>query len=119
MASQLGNKSDLSAVSLLADEYSLRILHAVTDVPKTAAEIVRLANMPPAACYRRIRALLDAGLVATVGSIPTRSGKPARQFRANVSAVRVVYDGGQLRVNMDMREGGTREIVVSLPEENP
>ena len=119
MTKRVSRHPDLEAVSALADEYALRILNAVSAAPRTAAEIVRLANLPPAACYRRLRALLDAGLIASVGSIPTRSGKPARQFQANVSSVRVVYDGGRLYVNLELREGGTKEIVVALPEENP
>ncbi len=119
MARKAARNHDLEAVSVLGDEYALRILQAVTKEPKTAAEIVRIANLPPAACYRRLRALLDSGLIAATGSIPTRSGKPARQFRASVSRVRVVYDGGRLLVDMDLRNGGTRGFVVTLPEENP
>ena len=108
----------LAAVSVLADAYALRILNALTNEAKTASELVRTASLPPAACYRRLRALEAAGLISSAGSVATRGGKPAQKYRAEVSAVHVVYDGGRLAVRLDLRAGGVREIVMSLPEEN-
>lgn len=109
-------ESQLAAIALLADPYALRVLQAVTDVALTAPEIVRVTRLPPAACYRRLRSLQAHGLVMTAGVVPTRNGRGARQFRARVSSVRVVYDGGQLHVSMDLREGGSREFTFALKD---
>jgi len=110
---------NLDAVSVLADEYALRILLTIEDQPRTAAEIVRVANLPPAACYRRLRTLVAAGLATQEGSVPSKNGKPAQQYLAAVSRFRVVFEDGQLLVNFDLRAGGTRELVLRLPIENP
>jgi len=109
---------ELEAASVLSDAYALRILNALTDEPKTASELVRIANLPPAACYRRLRSLEAVGLISTAGSVATHGGKPAHKYQAEVSAVHVVYDGGRLEVRLDLRAGGVRELVMSLPEEN-
>ncbi|TLZ51206.1 MAG: winged helix-turn-helix transcriptional regulator [Methanobacteriota archaeon] len=109
----------LAAVSVLADAYALRILNALNSEPKTASELVRSASLPPAACYRRLRALEAAGLISQAGSVATRGGKPAQRYQANVSAVHVLYDAGRLEVRLDLRDGGSRETVLSLPEETP
>ena len=106
----------LAAVSVLADAYALRILNALTEKPRTASELVRAASLPPAACYRRLRSLEAAGLISSAGSIATHGGKPAQRYQAEVSAVHVVYDGGRLEVRLDLRKGGVREMVLSLPE---
>ena len=110
---------DLAAISVLADEYALRILRAIEDHPRTATEIVRATALPPAACYRRLRTLVETGLAAPEGSVPSRNGKPARRYVANVSRVRVVFDGGQLLATFDLRNGDTRNLVLRLPAENP
>ena len=68
---------------------------------------------------RRLNTLVETGLVELIGAVPTGKGKPARRFRANVSGLRVSYEGRHLRVNFELPGGGTREFLISLPEENP
>jgi len=110
---------DLAAIAVLSDEYALRILQAIEERPLTATEIMRRTSLPPAACYRRLRTLVESGLAAEDGSVPSRNGKQARRYRALVSRLRVVFDGAQLNVNFDLRDGRTRELVLRLPVENP
>jgi len=110
---------DLAAISVLSDEYALRILQVIEDRSLTATEIMRRTSLPPAACYRRLRTLVETGLAAADGSMLSRNGKQARQYRALVSRLRVVFDGGEIHVSFDLRDGGTRDIVIRLPIENP
>ncbi len=113
------DRPDLAAISVLADAYALRILQAIEDRPLTAPEIVRRTGLPPAACYRRLRTLVEAGFAAAEGSVRSRNGKQARRYAALVSRLQVVFDGARLHVNYDLRDGRTREVVLQLPIENP
>ncbi len=110
---------DRAAMAVLSDGHALLILQAITGIPRTASEIVRATDLPPAACYRRLRLLVEAGLAVPEEAVVGRNGKPARRYVAVVSGMRVVFADGELFVNFDLRGGGVRKLLLRLPAENP
>jgi DNA-binding Lrp family transcriptional regulator len=85
-------------------------------------------GIPIAACYRRIRALKDAGMLKEDGRVISIGGKLVATYRSSVQSAEVVLQDGRLRVNirangeasseeMDLSEEPTM-LHWSTPEEN-
>lgn len=70
-------------LELLGDEYTRRVLYAVTEQPRTGREIIDAADVSKATAYRRLDRLQDAGLVDSETEIDP-DGHHRKQFYAVV-----------------------------------
>jgi len=113
---------------LLLDEYSSKILQLTNSEPLNAVDLSEALGIPIAACYRRIRALKDAGMLKEEGRVVSIGGKLVATYRSSVQSAEVVLQDGRLRVNikangeasseeMDLAEEPTM-LHWSTPEEN-
>jgi len=113
---------------LLLDEYSSKILQLTNSQPLNAVDLSEALGIPIAACYRRIRALKDAGMLKEDGRVISIGGKLVATYRSSVQSAEVVLQDGRLRVNirangeasseeMDLAEEPTM-LHWSTPEEN-
>lgn len=113
---------------LLLDEYSSKILELTNSQPLNAVDLSEALGIPIAACYRRIRALKDAGMLKEEGRVISIGGKLVATYRSSVQSAEVVLQDGRLRVNikangeasseeMDLAEEPTM-LHWSTPEEN-
>jgi len=59
----LSSLSDDELLALLGDEYTRRVLQAVTEKRRSGREIMDAADVSKATVYRRLEKLQDAGLV--------------------------------------------------------
>lgn len=94
------------------DAYSARILLGTWERAVSALELSQRFGIPIAACYRRIRALQEMGLVFCERELPSRNGKGLQLFRSTVRSVRVVLEEGKLRARVVLGRPGA-----SAPEE--
>jgi DNA-binding Lrp family transcriptional regulator len=101
---------------LLLDEHSSRILELTNSEPLNAVELSEALGIPIAACYRRIRALKDAGMLREEGRVVSIGGKLVATYRSSVQTAEVVLQGGRLRVNINANGGASSEEV-DLTEE--
>jgi len=85
---------------LLLDEYSSRILLLTNSEPLNAVELSEALGIPIAACYRRIRALKDAGMLKEEGRVISIGGKLVATYRSSVQSAEVILQDGRLRVNI-------------------
>lgn len=83
---------------LLLDEYSSQILELTGSGPLNATELSEALGIPIAACYRRIRALRDAGLLREEGRAVSIGGKLVATYRNAVDKAEVLLQDGRLRV---------------------
>ena len=83
---------------LLLDEYSSHILELTGSGPLNATELSDALGIPIAACYRRIRALKDAGLLREEGRALSIGGKLVATYRNAVDKAEVLLQDGRLRV---------------------
>jgi len=113
---------------LLLDEYSSRILQLTNAEALNAVELSEALGIPIAACYRRIRALKDAGMLKEEGKVVSIGGKLVATFRSSVQSAEVILQDGRLRVNIKANgEASSEEMDLSeepsmlhwsTPEEN-
>lgn len=101
---------------LLLDEYSSKILELTNSEPLNAVELSEALGIPIAACYRRIRALKDAGMLREEGRVISIGGKLVATYRSSVQSAEVVLQDGRLRVNI-VANGESSSKELDLVEE--
>jgi len=89
-------------LSALSDEYSLQILTATTQHTLSALELSRNCEIPVTSLYRRLDALIDAGLIAVAKYGRTPDGKWYELYRSLLSRVDVSFNDGDLRMNVEV-----------------
>lgn len=113
---------------LLLDEYSSKILELTNAEALNAVDLSEALGIPIAACYRRIRALKDAGMLREEGRVVSIGGKLVATYRSSVQSAEVVLRDGRLRVNIIANgEASSKELDLveepvmlhwATPEEN-
>lgn len=83
---------------LLLDEHSSQILQLTEEKPLNATELSDALRIPIAACYRRIRALKEAGMLKEDGRAVSIGGKLVATYRSSVGKAEVMLQDGRLRV---------------------
>ncbi len=101
---------------LLLDEYSSQILQLTGPHALNAVELSHAIGIPIAACYRRIRALKEAGMLREEGRAVSVGGKHVATYRSSVERAEVLLQDGRLRVRIHTNERST-DGEVSLGEE--
>ncbi|UCE91463.1 MAG: winged helix-turn-helix transcriptional regulator [Methanobacteriota archaeon] len=85
---------------LVLDKYTARILHLTSERALNATELSNAIGIPPAACYRRIRALKGAGLLKEDSKVMSEGGKSVSAYRSTIDNAEVVLQDGRLRIRM-------------------
>ena len=105
-------RDELLIPRLLMDKYNIRILSATAFEPKSAQELSVLFDIPIATCYRKLKELELAGLVASTGKLLTKEGKRYSVYKSQVRSLDIFFKGGALRMNLalDWQEERTIEL---------
>jgi len=104
--SPAGNESDdvtPELLELLGDEYTRRVLTAVTQQPRSGSEVMDIADVSKATAYRRLGELEDAGLVESK-TVFDPDGHHHEQFAAVVESVDVQFDTDGLSVSIETED---------------
>lgn len=88
----------------LGETYSLEILRA-THEPRSARELSDSLDVPIATCYRRIEALVEAGLLVEEGRELSDRGRRSSVYRRAVDEVTFTFDEDDVDVSTDDRSG--------------
>lgn len=104
-------------LTALADKEMMRIIDCATLRPRSVNEVIREANIPHSTAYRKIKWMLEAGLLLTERIEITSDGKKFSLFKSTIKSVDVKYDQGKILVeieyNVDILER-TAERLFSL-----
>lgn len=77
-------------LELLGDEYTRRVLQAVTERPRTGREIIDAADVSKATAYRRLDELQEAGLVEADTKLDP-DGHHRKQFSAVIQGLDIEF----------------------------
>lgn len=94
-------------LELLGDEYTRKVLQAVTERPRTGREIIDAANVSKATAYRRLDKLQEMGLVESETKIDP-DGHHRKQFRAVIERLNLDFQETEFTATMqtDSHESG-------------
>jgi DNA-binding Lrp family transcriptional regulator len=101
---------------LLLDEYSSKIMELTSPHAMNAIELSDELGIPIAACYRRIRALKDAGMIKEESKVVSIGGKMVATYRSSVESAEVMLHDGRLRV-LIKANGTSNSDELTLSEE--
>jgi DNA-binding Lrp family transcriptional regulator len=101
---------------LMLDEYSSQILRLTSPQSMNAIELSNALGIPIAACYRRIRALKEAGVLREEGRTVSVGGKLVATYRSSVESAEVLLNDGRLSIQIKAN-GQKRADEVLLSEE--
>lgn len=101
---------------LMLDEYSSQIIELTAPRPMNAIELSDALGIPVAACYRRIRALKNAGILHEDGKAVSIGGKLVATYRSSVESAQVLLMDGRLRVIISAN-GEEKSEEIPLAEE--
>ena|SRR5437016_10394343 len=80
----------------LADKETMSILDCAMIKSKSMTEIVRETKIPQTSTFRKIKWLLDEGLLMVDSIVITREGKKSSLFKSVLRSIDVRYDFGNL-----------------------
>ncbi len=101
---------------LLLDEYSSKIVQLTSPRALNAIQLSDELGIPIAACYRRIRALKDAGVLREESRVISIGGKMVATYRSVVESAEVMLQDGRLKV-LIKAAGASNADEVMLSEE--
>ncbi|MDA4135201.1 MAG: winged helix-turn-helix domain-containing protein [Thaumarchaeota archaeon] len=91
-------------LDVLTDGYSRKIVSSTVLEGRTVDEICSAQQIPVSTCYRKVRRLVDQGLLVAERSATTR-GKRNVAYRSAFSCVRVEMKDGQVFVHLTVNPG--------------
>jgi len=94
----MNQQDPFSTFRMMIDEYSSQILELTAQKPMNACELSETLRIPIAACYRRIRMLREAGILAEDGKTVSVGGKSVATYRSAIGSAQVVLQDGRLKV---------------------
>jgi len=100
----------IEASQLITDEYSAKILIATFKRKLSAQELSAKCGIPIAACYRKIKMLIDSGLLEEVDRVLTRTGKRKSRYTSKLKSALIFYEGGRLKVRFELTTGVIKEF---------
>ena len=103
--------------SLIMDPYAARILLGTHDRAASAIELSRRYGIPIAACYRRIRTLQKCGLLVCENKLPAGNGKSLQLYRSTVRDLRIAFQDGRIRAQLDASGSAVPQESVIGPED--
>jgi len=101
---------------LMLDEYSSEILKLTGQKALNAVQLSEALGIPVAACYRRIRALKEAGVLKEDGRAVSVGGKLVATYRSSVDRAELFLQDGRLRVEISAN-GEEKADEMDLSEE--
>ena len=90
----------VSVLDCLGDEYSVRILSALTEREMSAKGISEELDIPIATVYRRIEDLDEAGLIEYEGKALTQDDKRVKVYRSYIDELRVFFEPDEPQVEL-------------------
>lgn len=93
-----------SVLAALGDEFSERIVISVVDHSRTAEEISALEGIPLSTCYRRIRELVDSGMLLVERIVITKSGRRFALYRSCFSSFQISFGSNGVDVRAELNQ---------------
>ena len=111
---------DYSALPrVIMDEKNIRILSATAFRPLSAREIAYMFDIPLVSCYRKMAELESLGLLKCVDRPLTQSGKRVKVYKSQLIRVAVTFEGGKLKITMDVAWKKTQHFEISWTQPAP
>jgi predicted transcriptional regulator len=97
---------DRSLIKLIlgtfGDNDKKNILNTVIDEPRIISEILEILEMPQTSGYRKVKSLIDSGLLIKQGSIITPDGKKVNTYKSIIENVRIKIKKNKITIQAQL-----------------
>jgi predicted transcriptional regulator len=90
----LSPRQALVVAEALADDFSRAILSSSVSQGKTVEEVCFEQGIPQSSCYRRMRSLLDEGMMVVERTVIASTGRKCAIYRSAFSRLEIRLEGG-------------------------
>ncbi len=84
----------------LGDDPSRRILNSAIAAGKTVEEMSAEQGLPLSTCYRKVRGLLDEGLMILERMVVTQTGKRYAVYRTSILEAKISFNDGAVDIQV-------------------
>ena len=88
-------------LAALADSEMLNIINHVMHQPRTFNDIVKETNIPNTTAFRKIKLMMDSGLLITEKFHITNDGKKSSLFRSTLRSIVVRYENNEVMIEAE------------------
>ena len=106
-----------AVLRLALDGYAFRILVATHEREVSAFDLSRFLGIPIVACYRRLRALEDLGLLGASRVARSSAGHPMRLYRSRLRSAEIRFEEGRLIARIEMAPPDSPDAPEAVMEE--
>lgn len=90
-----------SILMVLADKEMLRILDCMMEKPASVHDVIRQTDIPHTTTYRKIKWLLDAGLIIVERLEISPEGKKFSLFSSTIKSINAEHKNGKTTVKIE------------------
>lgn len=94
-------KVKAAILSALADTEVMSIMESAMYRPKSANDIIKDTGIPYTTTYRKIKTMLDNGLLLVERIQLTEDGKKSSLFRSTIRSMSVKYERGETIIEVE------------------
>lgn len=87
-------------IRALLDEHSRRILSSTIWKAKSVMDLMREHGIPMTSAYRRVKELIECGLIKVEQSVVTSEGKKYDRYRSTVRNIDIHFREGSIEVEV-------------------
>ena len=106
-----------AVIRTVLDTYAFRILVTTHERECTAFDLSRILGIPIVACYRRLRALEELGVIGASRVSTSSAGHPIRLFRSHLRSAQIRFEDGRLVARIELAPPGSEGAPEALLEE--
>ena len=112
----IGDKSLTQTIlEAFGDDDKKKILTTFTNEPLIVSEVLETCNLPQTSGYRKINALIDAGLLIPMGFITTRDGKKVNKYVTVFENIKIEIVKNKITVKVQLsKESAERSTIIPL-----
>lgn len=88
----------IDATDLLMDSDMEKILLGTYGKSRSAQELSEMYGIQTALCHRKVRILMNRGLLSVTETVQGADGKETKCYTANLENAYVYYDSGRMKV---------------------
>jgi predicted transcriptional regulator len=110
----LSTREKQSILAALADQEIVKILDCALVRERSVNEVIRECNIPHTTAYRKIKWLLDNGLLLSIRNELTEDGKKFTLFKSVFKSLKISYEYGNIVVDGEYNIDPVQRVAENL-----
>ena len=98
----------------IVDKTACKIIMSIIDISRTVSQICRDSDLPQSSTYKRVKRLLNAGLITIEKVSIDEKGKRVVFYRSKIKSVEIDLEAGNIFTKYNTRDINNISSIVNL-----